>query len=110
MTTANYLCLNIRNAKDITRLNVGFVTSDGFTYATTLPINGTELVKKVRLSDLVQGKTAMLPSPYPTFLERYFIPDIQIPFDIQKIEMLELSTDEDMKEDSSFEIGSIWLE
>lgn len=110
LTTANYLCLNIRNAKDITRLNVGFVTSDGFTYATTLPINGTEPVKKVRLSDLVQGKTAMLPSPYPTFLERYFTPDIQIPFDIQKIEMLELSTDEDMKEDSSFEIGSIWLE
>jgi hypothetical protein len=106
---SKYLCVNLKNTKGITKLNLGFVTSDGFTYTSVVNLDKDGLYK-VSLSDLRQVKTALLPSPYPTFLERYFEPDTQIPFAIEKIEMLEMSTVDDIINDATLDLGSVWLE
>lgn len=104
------LCLNIRNASGISRLKVGFVTSDGFTYTSILDINLRKSAHKIPVSALQQDRTVLLPSPYPTFLERYFTPDTQIPFDIRNVEMIVLSTMDNIANDAFIEIGNIWLE
>lgn len=107
---AKTLCLNISNAKGIDKLKVGFVTSDGFTYTSTLNINNLTDVYKVSLDSFVQDNTVLLPAPYPVFLERYFTPEVKIPFDTKEIETVILSTIENIGEKSSIELGNIWLE
>lgn len=106
---AQYICVDLKNIKGISKLNVGFVTSDGFTYTAMVNLDKDGLYK-VSLAGLRQVKTALLPSPYPTFLERYFEPDTQIPFTIGKIEMFEISTVDNMANDATLELGSVWLE
>lgn len=107
---ADNLCIILKDAKGIGKLKAGFVTSDGYTYTSVLNIDKETDIYKLSLSGLVQDKTTLLPSPYPTFLERYFIPDTQIPFNIGNIEMVILSTEEDIDENASITIGNMWLE
>lgn len=107
---AHFLCLVVNNTEGLTTLNAGFITSRGITYTTSFVTDNTAGIFKIPLSNLRQRKTAILPAPYPTFLERYFVPDIQIPFNIQEIETLELSVDEKINRDVTLEIGNIWLE
>lgn len=107
---ANNLCITLKDVKGIDKLKVGFVTSDGFTYTSVLNINKETGIYKIPLSYLTQDKTTLLPSPYPVFLERYFIPDTQIPFSIGNIEMIILSTEENIGENASIAMGNMWLE
>ncbi|MBK5721052.1 cellulase family glycosylhydrolase [Dysgonomonas sp. Marseille-P4677] len=109
LMVAKILYLNIKNAIDLKKLKVGFVTSDGFTYTTALNLDKEKQIYEVRLSDLIQDKTILLPAPYPTFLERSFTPDTSIPFDVSKIEIIQMSTIDNVSENTSFELGSIWL-
>jgi len=106
----NSICLNLKTSNDIKSLKVGFVTSDGYTYTSILNLEKKADNYRVLLSDFLQDKTVLLPAPYPTFLDRYFVPKVQIPFNIKSIESLVLSTIEDVNENSSVEIGDIWLE
>jgi hypothetical protein len=107
---AKYLCLQLKNVQGIDRLKAGFITSAGFTYTADFkPDKDTGLIK-IPLSELRQDKTALLPSPYPVFLERYFTPDSQIPFDIITIEMLEIATVDEVQPEATFSLDSIWLE
>jgi hypothetical protein len=121
---ARYLCLQLRfkdlkdseESKDSKSLKffnsfkAGFITSDGFTYTSGLNRSESESLLKIPLQALVQDTTALLPSPYPTFLGNYFVPDVQIPFDIRKIETLEISVSDVPAEDTVISIGNIWLE
>jgi len=108
-----YLCLQL-NVKGIGNLKAGFVTSDGFTY--TIVVSPLSLWRgaggevKIPLQELVQDTTALLPSPYPVFLSNYFVPDVQISFDIRKIETLEISASDVAMENAVLSIGNIWLE
>jgi hypothetical protein len=106
---ARYLCLHLKTGQGIDRLKAGFITSAGFTYTADFKPDDRGLIK-IPLSELRQDKTALLPSPYPVFLERYFTPDSQIPFDITKIEMLEIATVDDLQPDTAFGLGNVWLE
>ncbi|MDR1502204.1 MAG: hypothetical protein LBT43_07100 [Prevotella sp.] len=101
------ICLHIK--QQTTPLYIGFVTSDGFTYTALLPNTRTDIVK-IPIASLKQTHTALLPHPYPSFLEKYFEPDVQIPFNINNIERLEISTVPDTDEVMEMEIGNIWLE
>ncbi|NDV68124.1 cellulase family glycosylhydrolase [Dysgonomonas sp. 25] len=104
------LYLNVSNAKGIDRLKVGLVTSDGFTYTSVLNLDAGTGLYKISLESLQQDKTVLLPAPYPIFLERYFTPATKLPFDIEKIEMLILSTMDNIDEKSSVELGDMWLQ
>jgi hypothetical protein len=107
---ARYLCLNLKNAKGIERMKAGFITSDGFTYTCEFePDNGTEPIR-IPLSKLHQDKTFLLPSPYPVFLEKQFVPDVQIPFQTEAVEILEITAWGDLSEDAGISLGNVWLE
>jgi len=106
----NDICLNLKAADDVKKLKIGFVTTDGYTYTSIINLNNSTDMYNIPVSGLVQDKTVLLPAPYPIFLDRYFVPDVQIPFNIKNIESLVLSTMEDVNETSSVEIGNIWLE
>jgi hypothetical protein len=104
------LYINLKNARGINKLKAGFVTSDGYTYTAPINISSNTQLYKIPLSGLSQDKTALLPFPYPVFLERYFAPETNIPFDKQNIEMIILSTTENVNENASIELGNIWIE
>lgn len=106
----SYLCVSLKRTIGIDRVKIGFITKNGYLYSSILNIDNNKNLFKVSLSEMEQDKIAFLPSPYPTFLERYFSPEVRIPFDIQNIEMIELSTLDILNEDASIEIGNIWLE
>lgn len=110
LETARHLCLSIKNAEGVASLDAGFITSRGITYSASFAPDKAGGVIKIPLSDLRQAKTAILPAPYPVFLERYFVPGTQIPFGIRDIEVLELSATGQSGWDATLEIGNIWLE
>ncbi len=100
------LCFHISGSTQT--LQIGFVCGNGFTYKAT--VNPENNKVRIPFSKLVQTQTALLPHLYPVFLEKYFTPDIQIPFDIRDIEKLEISVNGEKEKDTIVEIGSIWLE
>ena len=106
----NSLCITLKEVQGIEKLKVGFVTSDGYTYTSELNIDNQTDVFRIPLSGLMQDKTTLLPSPYPVFLERYFTPDTKLPFDIRNIEMIILSTSDNVDENATISIGNMWLE
>lgn len=81
-------------AQGLDSINLGFVTADGFTYATPLAVkpDGTA---EVRLADLRLAPTLLTPAPYPSFLQRRFVPDAAtaVPFNAADIEQVVLYTD-----------------
>ncbi|MNI97842.1 hypothetical protein D3C73_1565660 [compost metagenome] len=52
--------------------------------------------------------TALLPAPYPAFLERFFKPVVPAEFDSMDIEKLIVSGEQ--MEGLSLSIGAVWLE
>lgn len=109
LESASDLYIEIQNPNNLSHLKIGFITSDGFTYATSLELEANKEIYKVSLSSLKQDATALLPHPYPSFLEQYFTPSSHIPFELRKIESIEVSTDGKVNKDSSLEIGEIWI-
>lgn len=101
------LCMQLKEAP--AGLKAGFITTDGFTYSADCKPAQNGLVR-LPLMDMKQGRTALLPLAYPVFLDRYFQPDISIPFRIEAIESLELWFEGKKQEKEALGIGSIWLE
>jgi hypothetical protein len=103
------LYVKIGEVTGISDLEVGFVTTDGYTYQFETPVKANALLE-IPLDKLVAGKTSLRPAAYPTFLPDYFTPEVEIPFDIRKIEFLEITTKEGQSaEHPAFEIKSAWL-
>lgn len=102
-----YLCFHAKEMP--TNMKVGFVTSDGYTYHAACAPSANGIVR-IPLSEVKQASTALLPHPYPVFLENYFKPETAIPFDINKIEQVEFVTEGNKDTDIIIETGSIWLE
>ena len=96
------LCIYLK--KKAIGLKAGFVTSDGYTYYADCTSKTSGIIR-IPLSDLRQAETALLPAAYPSFMNKYFKPQTNIPFDSSRIEFLELSF-----ERGELEIGNIWLE
>lgn len=109
LAEAKDLFVSVKKSDKIDNLNVGFITSDGLSYSANISLTQGEQVYRISLKNLKLGKTAILPAPYPSFLERYFEPDTNIVFDIRKIEMLEFSTDHSVPDGAELELNSIWL-
>jgi hypothetical protein len=103
---SKHLCIHLKDAP--THFDIGFITDKGFTYTTTVE-NGSGIVE-IPLVDLKQTKTALLPHPYPVFLDKYFEPDTSISFQIEDIEKLEISFTGKKGIESTFELGTVWIE
>lgn len=104
-----YLCVYIPNTT-LSSLNIGFITTDGYTYSHRIALEKSQQVYKVAISDLQQENTALLPRPYPVFLDQYFIPKTNIDFNINNIETVNISTADKLPDQASIDIGAIWLE
>ncbi|MCC8096243.1 MAG: hypothetical protein LIP05_13355, partial [Tannerellaceae bacterium] len=107
LENAQQICMY---AKDIPAgLQIGFVTSDGYTYTAMATTTGEDIIR-IPLRALQQTSTALLPHAYPTFLEKYFTPVIPLPFRTGEIEYLEISFTGEQDTDYNLEIGAVWLE
>lgn len=106
------LVLSVANQSFEGRLQVGFISNMGYTYATVVDLeeNSSQQVIRIPLDALTLVPTALLPAPYPTFLERYFVPSIPIPFNTGHIEKLVISTDGAVAEKTVIGIGKVWME
>ena len=96
------ICIHIGEST-IDSLQVGFVTTDGYTYLGTCKVNDGVVsldYNKLKLTD-----TALLPHAYPVFMKRYFHPVKDIPFDKTKIDKLELV----ISCHGQLTLGSVWL-
>jgi hypothetical protein len=110
LSKARYLCFGLKDTKGIEQMKAGFVTSEGFTYTAVFKPDSASCRVKIPLSELLPDKTSLLPPSYPVFLERYFSPDVQIPFQATAIEILEIATLGDLSKDAGVSIGDAWLE
>lgn len=91
-------------------LQFGFLTTDGFTYGAPFELTGAWRDLRIPLSALEQTDTAMRLS-YPRMGDPYFIPEQDIPFDINRIEKWEISTAGLFERDVlSYEVENVWLE
>lgn len=93
------------------RLEIGFVTGEGFTFkAEVIPgIVVTEL--RVPLNSLRLTDTQLLPAAYPEFLKRTFTPEAGPVFDVRDAEFLEIGTRRVTEtKPVSYRIENIWLE
>lgn len=97
-----YLCLELDGK--VMKTKAGFITSDGYTYKAPCSC-GQDGIIRIPLRELKQSATALLPHAYPTFLTEYFEPVTDIPFQIEKIETLEVSNDGE-----EIRIKKAWLE
>jgi len=109
LAKAKELCILLRHTKGKPVLNAGFVTKKGYTYVKDIQVGSdTETLVRINLVDLQQVPTALLPAPYPVFLERFFEPVTPVQFAAKDIEKLILSGKN--MEDVTLSIAAIWLE
>ncbi|HWV69561.1 hypothetical protein, partial [Chitinophaga sp.] len=73
-----------------------------------IPLGSAEATVRIQLVDLQLVPTALLPAPYPVFLERFFKPAVPAEFDSMDIEKLIVSGQQ--MEGQSLSIGAVWLE
>jgi len=94
------------------KIQIGFVSNMGYTYAAAVALekDSPQQVLRIPLEELSLVPTALLPAPYPTFLERYFVPMTPIPFGVRNSEKLIISTEGAIGRDATITIGAIWME
>ncbi|MOA16958.1 hypothetical protein D3C78_1371910 [compost metagenome] len=93
------------------KFDIGFVDDKGYTYAKQVSANSeARSVLRIALADLQLVSTALLPAPYPDFLNRYFNPTTTLPFMKDQIEKLIISTSGEVAEGTTVSIGASWLE
>ncbi|MCW2263143.1 MULTISPECIES: hypothetical protein [Sphingobacterium] len=108
---ARTLCLQLQVKGYSGKFDIGFVDDQGYTYAKQVSANSEERsVLRIALADLQLVSTALLPAPYPDFLNRYFNPTTTLPFMKDQIEKLIISTNGEVAEGTTVSIGASWLE
>lgn len=106
LQTAHYLCLHIQQTPPA--ITVGFVTNQGITYTTR--VEAQPGILRIPLDSLTQQPTALLPHPYPVFLDNYFTASEEIGFNITDIEKLTLSMEGEKEIATEITLGTIWIE
>ena len=110
---ARQLCLAIGGRGLAGGLEIGFVSDMGYTYVANVTVDDKKeeiQVVRIPLETLKQVPTALLPAPYPVFLERYFVPQINIPFQVTQAEKLLISTRGAVSPTAELRVGAAWLE
>lgn len=105
------LMIAVGNQSFSGKIQIGFVSNMGYTYAETVELEkDAQQTLRVPLKELSLVPTALLPAPYPTFLERYFVPVTPIPFVVGDSEKLIISTDGAVDQQAVITIGAVWME
>ncbi len=107
MGKGEYLCMYA--SKIPANLKIGFVTSDGITYSAYCSVPDNSVIR-IPISSLKQCETALFPTAFPVFMEKYFYPQSEVAFDINKIETLEFSFEGGNMDEYELSIGEVWIE
>ncbi len=108
LPNAHTLCLELRNSSASARYTIGFVSRMGFTY--TAEVSPQEGIIRIPLDRLAQDRTALVPAPFPVFLDTWFTPTVTLPFQLQDADKLELRAEAALPGDFTVELGNIWIE
>lgn len=108
LAAAKQLCLLVKHTGQGAALKAGFVTKNGYTYMKDIALDSVQTAVRIQLADLQLVPTALLPAPYPVFLERFFKPAVSAEFNSMDIEKLIVSGEQ--MEGLSLSIGAVWLE
>lgn len=108
LAAAKQLCLLVKHTGQGAALKAGFVTKNGYTYMKDIRLDSAQTTVRIQLADLQVVPTALLPAPYPVFLERFFKPVVPAEFNSMEIEKLILSGQQ--MAGLSLSIGAVWLE
>jgi len=108
LAAAKQLCLLVKHTGQGAALKAGFVTKNGYTYMKDMALDSAQTTVRIQLADLQLVPTALLPAPYPVFLERFFKPAVPAEFDSMDIEKLIVSGQQ--MQGLSLSIGAVWLE
>ncbi len=109
LNAAKKLCILLKHQGGNPVLKAGFVTKKGYTYVKKMHAESdVETLVRIDLADLQLVPTALLPAPYPVFLERFFNPVVPIQFDKRDIEKLIISGEN--MDGATLSIAAIWLE
>ncbi|MBM6945297.1 MULTISPECIES: hypothetical protein [Bacteroides] len=109
LTACKTLCLHLQNIPQ--GLQVGVVSSMGYTYMASCPQVGAEGIVRIPLTDLKLTDTALLPLAFPSFLDPFFHPEVSLPLKPADIETLELRLNgQEPGQEILLELGEIWLE
>ncbi|WP_286862813.1 MULTISPECIES: hypothetical protein [Sphingobacterium] len=108
LAAAKQLCLLVKHTGQGAVLKAGFVTKNGYTYMKDIALDSAQTTVRIQLADLQLVPTALLPAPYPVFLERFFKPVVPAEFNSTEIEKLILSGQQ--MAGLSLSIGAVWLE
>jgi len=108
LAAAKQLCLLVKHTGQGAALKAGFVTKNGYTYMKDMALDSAQTTVRIQLADLQLVPTALLPAPYPVFLERFFKPAVPAEFDGMDIEKLIVSGQQ--MQGLSLSIGAVWLE
>lgn len=69
----NELVVKTGKVENLNEITLSLVDSDGFTYSSTVPLKPDAEIA-ISLDKLTLSPTLLCPAPFPTFLEREFIP------------------------------------
>ncbi|GAB1416958.1 hypothetical protein MASR2M117_23640 [Paludibacter sp.] len=106
LSNCEYICISTINS-DI-NFDIGFVTEMGLTYKKSIRADSN--IVKIPLSEFKQTQTVLTPRSYPEFMRKYFVPDIELPFDIKVADKLEISLNLTKGVSETLEIQNIWIE
>lgn len=100
------VCIHLKEAPQT--VHIGFITNMGYTYSASFAAQ--KGINRIPLSKLKSAPTAILPHSYPVFLDKYFEPAIDIPFQLKDIEKVEIWVESEAGKSTNLRIGNIWLQ
>lgn len=108
---ATTLCIQLQLKDHKGNYEFGFMDDQGYTYTKQVLVNNQDKhILRIPLADLQLVPTAIIPAPYPDFLDRYFTPEIPLPFVKNKIEKLIIATNGKVEQGTTVSMGALWLE
>ncbi|MCL4640261.1 MULTISPECIES: hypothetical protein [Olivibacter] len=93
-------------------ISIGLIDSDGQCFSKEITLKSTDSLIRIPLDLLQQGKTFLLPRPYPGFLPQWFLSSLEKMLDIQKIDKLQIYIERDnllLNKSLGLYLEAIWL-
>jgi Cellulase (glycosyl hydrolase family 5). len=110
LAKCSQLCAKFGQLHGIDSLQIGFITTDGFTYKTTVKVTNNALIH-IPIANLQQTVTILRPMQYPGFMPDYRKPEKTILLDLQKIDFIEISTGSGLSvKQPAVDLFGVWLE
>ncbi len=103
------LKIGLAGVSNLESVNVTLISKHGISYSKRVALSPDAETVSVNVSELQQSPTALLPIGYPDYLPSFFSTTESVPFSVEDIEFVEISTDE-ISSEAWLDLRGIWLE